>query len=132
MVIIHPICNVIPFSGFLVLLITFWRSSQLNRELVEKLEEVETITAHAVNTSRECGKDLTNKTVIHLAVKRKLDFMMQDLKQMNGEKTFIENIEQNKLNLTKDSKAGHNQTKKKIRQNRMQMYGVKFVKISNM
>ena len=70
MIMFNPLLNLIPLSGFLALLISFWMSLQLTRELLEKLDDVEAVTMSAVNTSRECGKEVANKTVIAMGLKR--------------------------------------------------------------
>ena len=124
MVMFSPVLNIIPLSGVLALLITLWINTQINRELLEKLDEVENVTISAVNTSRICGKDLANKTVIAIGIKRSIDYRIKQLRDMNEEysqqndtimaKSNKDTIEDDPVNIPK-----------KIRQNRLQMYGVR-------
>ena len=115
-----PVLNIIPLSGVLALLITLWISTQRNKELFEKLNEVETVTISVANTSRECGKDLANKTVFAMGIKRSIVYRINQLREMNEEHSqhndtrMEETIEDVSVNIPK----------KKIRQNRLQMYGV--------
>ena len=85
MAMFSPVLNIIPLSGVLALLITLWISTQRNRELLEKLDEVEKVTISAVNTSRDCGKDLANKTVIAIGIKRSIDYRIKQLREMDEE-----------------------------------------------
>ena len=120
MVMFSPVLNVIPLSGVLALLITLWINTQINRELLEKLDEVEKVIISAVNTSRDCGKDLANKTVIAIGI----NYRIKQLRDMNEEysqqndtimaKSNKDTIEDDPVNIPK-----------KIRQNRLQMYGVR-------
>ena len=123
MAMFSPVLNIIPLSGVLALLITLWISTQRNKELFEKLNEVETVTISVPNTSRECGKDLANKTVFAMGIKRSIDYRINQLREMNEEHSqhndtrMEETIEDVSVNIPK----------KKIRQNRLQMYGVRIM-----
>ena len=125
MVMFSPVLNVIPLSGVLALLITLWISTQRNRELLEKLDEVEKVTISAVNTSRDCGKDLANKTVIAIGIKRSIDYRIKQLRDMNEEYSQQNDTIMAKSNKDTIEDDPVNIPKKKIRQNRLQMYGVR-------
>ena len=125
MVMFSPVLNILPLSGVLALLITLWISSQRNRELLEKLDEVEKVTNSAVNTSRECGKDLANKTVIAMGIKRSIDYRNKQLSDMNEEDSQQNDTRMLKSNKDKIEDDPVKIPRKKIRQNRLQMYGVR-------
>ena len=125
MVMFSPVLNIIPLSGVLALLITLWISTQRNRELLEKLDEVEKVTISAVNTSRDCGKDLANKTVIAIGIKRSIDYRIKQLRDMNEEYSQQNDTIMAKSNKDTIEDDPVNIPKKKIRQNRLQMYGVR-------
>ena len=144
----NPLLNLIPLSGFLALLISFWMSLQLTRELLEKLDDVEAVTISAVNTSRECGKEVANKTVIAMGLKRSVELLINQIENINEENdASLMNVMTNSVNTTKmyplykthiASSTVKNMEhvniakvepvkipkKQKIRQNRLQMYGV--------
>ena len=144
----HPFLNMIPLSGCLALLISFLMGVQLTKELTEKLDEMEAMTSQAVNTSRECGKDVANKTVIAMSLNRTIEFMMKELKEINKvnittihhanvDNKLDKNIdyhdkEAGLINSTNDKIENAEQMKNngemlkktKVRQNRLQMYGV--------
>ena len=127
--ILHPYLNAIPLTGMLVLLATFWRSWKLNRELKDKLDDVETDIVKAVNTSRECGKDLTNKTIISLRLKQRVGISVHQIQQMNGEESLSDDAGNTTTHSSlKETSDGEKDkpAKQKIRQNRLQMYGVRF------
>ena len=92
---------------------------------MEKLDEVEKVTVSAVNTSRECGKDLANKTVIAMGINRSIDYRMKQLRDMNEE--YSQQKDTIMLKSSKETEEDDlvNIPKKKIRQNRLQMYGVR-------
>ena len=147
----NPFLTMIPLSGCLALLINYWISLQLTRELTEKLGDIEAVTINAVNTSRECGKDVANKTVIAIGLNISMEFMMKELKEINNvNKTTIshayvdtrmnENInnhdkQESFIKATKDKIESNDEImnedkmlkKTEVRQNRLQMYGVKMV-----
>ena len=98
----NPLLNLIPLSGFLALLISFWMSLQLTRELLEKLDDVEAVTISAVNTSRECGKEVANKTVIAMGLKRSVELLINQIENINEENdTSLMNVMTNSVNTTK-------------------------------
>ena len=139
----HPFLNMIPLSGCLALLVSFLMSVQVTRELTEKLDEMEAMTSKAVNTSRECGKDVANKTVIAMSLKRTMEFLMKELKELKDvnvttishanvdiklDKKLNDYDKEAGLIDTTDDKieknGGEMEKKTKVRQNRLQMYGV--------
>ena len=125
MAMFSPVLNIIPLSGVLALLITLWISTQRNRELLEKLDEVEKVTISAVNTSRDCGKDLANKTVIAMGIKRSIDYRIKQLRDMNEEDSQQDDTKMVRSNKETVEDDPVKIPKKKIRQNRLQMYGVR-------
>ena len=105
---------------------------------MEKLDDVEAVTMSAVNTSRECGKEVANKTVIAMGLKRTVELLINKITKINEEKDTsliikdpVNITEMDIVNITKvdpvnttNMDPGKIKEKQKIRQNRLQMYGV--------
>ena len=83
------------------------------------------MTIRAVNTSRDCCKDLANKTVIAMGIKRSIDYRIKQLRDMNEEYSQQNDTIMAKSNKDTIEDDPVNIPKKKIRQNRLQMYGVR-------
>ena len=83
------------------------------------LNEVETVTISVANTSRECGKDLANKTVFAMGIKRSIDYRIKQLRDMNEEYSQQNDTIMAKSNKDTIEDDPVNIPKKKIRQKKL-------------
>ena len=124
-----PILNLIPLSVTFALFIAFLNLKMDQQEVNRKIMNVEQLKLKAVNESRKCGKDLTNKTVIVMMIKRRVEninkelgLLLKDYQQKTDQSISNEKLDKdsNVIKVMKNFSA----KKSKVRQNRLQMYGV--------